>query len=608
MGRTKRLVSLILASSLLFTGCAAGKNGNNDTNNNVAGTFVGTGKGNNGSMKVEVTFADGKITEVTVKEHGETTGICEPAIERIPEQVVKNQTVLVDTVSGATNTSNGIVEAVKDCISQAGLDLNSFEVEVEKEAASGETIEVNTDVLVIGGGGAGVQAALRAQNEGAKVVLIEKNPALGGATVMNGSNIVATGSELAEEIFGDNGDTADKFYEDVNKGSKYTIKEELTRAMADTIGNAIDWVSEAAGLKYRKAQTQVADHSVERQVELDSSSSAELIEIASGVFEKNGGTIMLETNAEELVVKDGAVTGVLATDADGNNINVTAKSVIIATGGYGADEQYRTDEMEGYLYYGPSFSTGDGLEMAMEIGADADNLDWFKIYPHGWEVQPGIGKLTTYSSKKATDMGGIYVNSKGNRILNEASVYSDFRDKIMEQEDSVAFLVMDEETWNEFYDLLLLHGFSEELIQGYLDKNGTETPIVVSSGSLEEAAKAAGIDAKVLAETVSTYNEYCESGVDKEFGKDAQYLDPINEGTYYIVEQKVRFATSLGGLIVNPETMAVMNQDGTEIANLFAAGEVIGGANGHDSLPSCMNSWSLVSAYISGKAAADNIK
>ena len=286
MERTKRLVSLILASSLLFTGCAAGKNGNNDTNNNVAGTFVGTGKGNNGSMKVEVTFADGKITEVTVKEHGETTGICEPAIERIPEQVVKNQTVLVDTVSGATNTSNGIVEAVKDCISQAGLDLNSFEVEVEKEAASGETIEVNTDVLVIGGGGAGVQAALRAQNEGAKVVLIEKNPALGGATVMNGSNIVATGSELAEEIFGYNGDTADKFYEDVNKGSKYTIKEELTRAMADTIGNAIDWVSEAAGLEYRKAQTQVADHSVERQVELDSSSSADLIEIASGVFEK----------------------------------------------------------------------------------------------------------------------------------------------------------------------------------------------------------------------------------------------------------------------------------------------------------------------------------
>lgn len=608
MGRTKRLVSLILASSLLFTGCAAGKNGNNDTNNNVAGTFVGMGKGNNGSMKVEVTFADGKITEVTVKEHGETTGICEPAIERIPEQVVKNQTILVDTVSGATNTSNGIVEAVKDCISQAGLDVSSFEVEVEKETASGETIEVNTDVLVIGGGGAGVQAALRAQNEGAKVVLIEKNPALGGATVMNGSNIVATGSELAEEIFGDNGDTADKFYEDINKGSKYTIKEELTRAMADTIGNAIDWVSEVAGLEYRKAQTQVADHSVERQVELDSSSSAELIEIASGVFEKNGGTIMLETKAEELVVKDGAVTGVVATDADGNTVNVTAKSVIIATGGYGADEQYRTDEMEGYLYYGPSFSTGDGLEMAMEIGADADNLDWFKIYPHGWEVQPGIGKLTTYSSKKATDMGGIYVNSKGNRILNEASVYSDFRDKIMEQEDSVAFLVMDEETWNEFYDLLLLHGFSEELIQGYLDKNGTETPIVVSSGSLEEAAKAAGIDAKVLAETVSTYNKYCESGIDEEFGKDAQYLDPINEGTYYIVEQKVRFATSLGGLIVNPETMAVINQDGTEIANLFAAGEVIGGANGHDSLPSCMNSWSLVSAYISGKAAADNIK
>ena len=613
MRTSKKLLSLFLASSLLLTGCAGKGNENKETDQTsgttgAESTYLGTGQGNNGSIQVEVTFEDDKITAVNVKEHSETTGICEPAIERLPAEMVENQTVLVDAISGATNTSNGIIEAVKDCITQAGLDVSAFEVAVEKEATEGETVEVATDVLVIGGGGAGLQAALRAQSEGAKVVLLEKNAALGGATIMNGSNIVATGSELASEIFGDNGDTADKFYDDVKKGSKDTIKEDLTRIMADNIGTAIDWVAATAGLEYRKAQTQVADHSVERQVELDSSSSAELIEIVSGVFEENGGTIMLETKANELIVTDGAVTGAIATDADGNTVHVTAKSVIVATGGYGADEQYRTKDMEGYLYYGPSFSTGDGLEMAVEIGAAADNLDWYKVYPHGWEVQPGIGKLTTYSSKKATDMGGIYVNSKGERLLDEASVYSDFRDKIMEQEDSVAFLVMDEETWTEFYNLLLVHGFTEELVQGYLENNGAQTPIVVSSGSLEEAAAAAGIDAATLKETVATYNEYCANGVDEEFGKDAQYLDAIDEGTYYIVEQKVRFATTLGGLIVNPETMAVMNTDGTEIANLYAAGEIIGGANGHDSLPSCMNTWSLVSAYLSGKAAADNVQ
>lgn len=622
MRKFHKVTAMMLIATLVFSGCS--KKNENQTNGNqvtsqpengedtakdglTTGEYTGVGKGNNGSIQVKVVVKEGTLSSIEVVEHAETQGICEPAIERIPEQIVKNQSVLVDVVTGATNTCNGIIEAVKDCIVQAGGDVAKFEVEVEKDASTGKTIEETADVVVIGGGGAGLQAALRAIANGASVTLIEKNAALGGATIMNGSNIVATGSELAKEIFGDNGDTVESFYEDVNKGSKFTIKEELTSVMANKIGEAIDWVSAAAELKYRKAQTQVADHSVNRQVELDSSSSKELIETVSKKFESLGGKIMLDTCAKELVVTDGAVTGVVANDAEGNTIRFTTKSVIIATGGYGADEQYRTEDMAGYLYYGPSFSTGDGLEMAMEIGADADNLDWFKIYPHGWEIEPGIGKLTTYSSKKATDLGGIYVNSKGERILDESSVYSDFRDKIMEQEDSVAYLVMDQETWDAFYELLLLHGFTEELVQGYLANNGSKTPIVVSNGSLEEAAKAAGIDATALAKTVEDYNTFCQNGKDEQFGKPVEFLNSIEGGNYYIVEQKVRFATSLGGLIVNPETMAVLSKEGTEIKNLYAAGEVIGGANGHDSLPSCMNSWSLVSAYLAGQAAFDNI-
>lgn len=601
-------ILLILAMMVgMLAGCSTGNTADSKQANALKdGTYEGTGKGNNGDIKVEMKVEGGKIASVTVLEHGETPGIADAALERIPQAIVDAQSIAVDTVSGATNSSKGIIEAVRSCIEQAGGNPADFEVAVEDGNDEVQVTEESVDVLVVGGGGAGLQSALRAIESGKTVTLIEKNGSLGGATISNGSNIVATGSELSKELFGDNGDSPEILYEDLNKGCKGTLKTELTTKMTVTIGQAIDWVSQAAGLKYGIAQTQVVDHSIDRQVELASSSSKELIEAGSKKFEELGGKIMLETKAVELVQEDGAVVGVKAEKGNGDIVNFTAKSVIIATGGYGADVDMRPANMDGYLYYGPASSTGDGLKMAIEIGAGSENLDRYKIYPHGWEVEPGIGKLTTYSSKKATDMGAIYVNSQGARLMNESLPYSSFKEKIMEQDNSTAYLVMDEETWNEFYDLLLLHGFNEKTVQGYLEANGSKTPVVVS-GSLEEAAKAAGIDAEALTATVEKYNSYAAKGVDEEFGKSAEYLNPIEGEKYYIVEQKVRFATTLGGLVVAENSMAVLDTEGKAIGNLFAAGEVIGGANGNDSLPSMMNSWNLVSAYIAGDFAAQNV-
>jgi len=607
----KKGLSILLILALLIgmlAGCSTGttaSNGDEQANVLKDGTYEGTGKGNNGDIKVEMKVEGGKIVSVKVLEHGETPGIVDAALERIPQEIIDTQSIAVDTVSGATNSSKGIIEAVRSCIEQAGGNPADFEVAVENGNDEVQVTEESVDILVIGGGGAGLQSALRAIESGKTVTLIEKNGSLGGATISNGSNIVATGSELSKELFGDNGDSAEILYEDLNKGSKGTIKAELTTKLTETIGQAIDWVSEAAALKYGIAQTQVVDHSIDRQVELASSSSKELIDAVSKKFEELGGKIMLETKAVKLVQEGESVVGVKAEKGNGDIVNFTAKSVIIATGGYGADVDMRPASMDGYLYYGPASSTGDGLKMAMEIGAGSENLDRYKIYPHGWEVEPGIGKLTTYSSKKATDMGAIYVNSQGARLMNESLPYSSFKEKIMEQDNSTAYLVMDEETWTEFYDLLLLHGFNEQTVQGYLEANGSKTPVVVS-GSLEEAAKAAGIDAEALAATVEKYNSYAANGADEEFGKAAEYLNPIEGEKYYIVEQKVRFATTLGGLTVAENSMSVLDTEGNAIGNLFAAGEVIGGANGNDSLPSMMNSWNLVSAYIAGDFAAQN--
>ncbi|MDD5934867.1 MAG: FAD-dependent oxidoreductase [Clostridiales bacterium] len=90
------------------------------------GTYTGTGKGNNGDITVEVTLSADAITDVKVKEHKETAGICEPAIDGIPQEIVKAQSIEVDTVSGATNSSNGIIEAVKNALESAGVDVSTL--------------------------------------------------------------------------------------------------------------------------------------------------------------------------------------------------------------------------------------------------------------------------------------------------------------------------------------------------------------------------------------------------------------------------------------------------------------------------------------------------
>lgn len=108
---------VILETRLLVGGSASepalGANGY------VAGEYIGTANGNNGPIKVKVVFSETEIVSVEVIEHGETEGLCEPAIEQIPASIVSGQTYEVDGISGATMTSNGIMKAVKDAMEQA---------------------------------------------------------------------------------------------------------------------------------------------------------------------------------------------------------------------------------------------------------------------------------------------------------------------------------------------------------------------------------------------------------------------------------------------------------------------------------------------------------
>lgn len=563
----------------------------------------GQAMGHNGIINYEVDVDNNKIEDLKILKHSETSGIFNQVIDKLKKSVISQQSFDVDAVSGATVMTQAILDSAKKAVESEDVKLSPTVKKVVKH----QTKRLKADVVVIGGGEAGLVAACRALSLGQKVILVEKNGYLGGATILNGSNVTGTGSKVAERIFGkqiDEQDSPQRLANDVAVECKQTNLKPLTNLMVHNIGPAIDFISEFAGLNYQKAQTQTPEHSVERQIELPSASSYEFIQKVSKAFEAKGGKILLGTRVEGLTFNSKGQINGLTAEADNETVKIKAASVVLAAGGYGANKQMRGPESKGIDYYGPMTSTGDAYVFNEDLNLKTRHLDWYKIYPHGVEVEPGIAKLTTYASKKATDMGSIYVNSQGKRIVNESDVYTKFRDAILTQPDKISYLLMDERTWKQVYKLLVLHDFSENEIKGFFaDQNNRPTFV---KGSLTEVADKAGIDVTNLQRTVADYQNFAKTGKDPEFGRAKTYLHEYEGDTYYLIEQCARFATTLGGYAADPKTLELVNKQNEEVANYYGAGEIIGGANGHDSMPSMMNTWGISSGYVAGASASKN--
>lgn len=439
--------------------------------------------GHNGEIDLTVDVQNEKIQDVTIDKHSETPAIFKQVFNQLKEDILTEQSFKVDAISGASDMTKSILDSADKTLKENGIDFPAPAPKPKEEKT------FTTDVLVVGSGGAGLVAASRALSLGKKVILVEKNGYLGGATILNGSNVVGTGSQVSAKIFGDasKADSAERLAADIAHESKNTNYPELSQLLADNIGQAIDFISDFADLNYQKAQTQTPEHSVERQIELPTSSSYEFITKVAKAFQAKGGTILTDCRVEGLLKhSDGTLAG-LWCGGKHSETKIYADKIILAAGGYGA-KVYNEGRGNGINYYGPLTSTGDSYTYAKELKLKTHDLDWYKVYPHGLEVEPGIAKLTTYASKLATDMGSIYVNQAGKRIVNESDVYTKLRDQVLKQDGQVAYLLMDQRTWDEFYKLLVLHDFSETEIAEYLANDGKKRPVLVE-GSLQEVAQ-----------------------------------------------------------------------------------------------------------------------
>lgn len=607
----KKLLKLALCLVLAASAAGCGNNGGAGTptpDTSAAaltpGTYTATVTGHNAPITIEVTVTDQAIESINVVESSETAGIGTNAMEKLTDEIIANQTVNLDTITGSTITSATFLSAVKDALTQAGADLNTrFNTEVAAEALNDS---YDCDVLVIGGGGSGMTAAVRAAQSGASVICLEKNGFIGGDTVLNAGTMVATNSRIQKEVLNETQDSSDLLYEDIMKVGLEKNDPVLVRLLADNIGECIDWLTDDLKIAYDAAATQYPDHSASRQIGVVGR-SVSFLDQMQALLAQNHGQLFTDVRASKLLTDDnGAVIGALGTDATGKEVTFNAKSVVLATGSFGANQELLPKSLDGYLFYGRDSDTGDGLVMGEAVGAATINLDLVKVYAQGVEKLPTKGLAATASSTAATNgHGAIYVNSKGERVVSEVGTLSDITNATVAQEDKILFLVMDEDAYAAYLaksveDKLIP---SEASIEDWYSVSNNGKPIIVKGEDLSALAGQMGIDAEALAATVADYNEMCAAGKDTQFDKP----DPValKEGTYVIVEQKPRFATTLGGLKAN-ENLQIVDAEGNPIANLYGAGCVVGGANGADSMTAMMQGWANFSGYTAGTNAAKN--
>jgi fumarate reductase flavoprotein subunit len=562
------------------------------------GTYEASAAGRNGDVKVEVTFTEDAIESVNVTEHAETDGIGTTAVETLPGAIVDNQSLGVDVVAGATITSEAILAAAADCVTQAGGDAEALKAAAVEEKEPELQEELDADLVIIGGGGAGMTAAVRAGQLGLDVVLLEKMPFMGGAISISGGNQVVMGSRMQQDL-GVTDDSVESMVEDFMANGADLNVPELITLYAENVGETSDWLQEnGVTFNLEGGLHKLAEYSHDRELAY-TGSGAGAAEALRGLVEESGAKVLLNTRATELLSDgNGNVTGVVANDAD-TVYTISADAVLLATGGYGYNKDLLEGDMKNALYYGPVSSTGDGLIMATAEGIDADTrlLEYGKRYPNGIEVSEGIAKSTINGNIPAWTMSAILVNQEGKRVVNEKASNRTILETELQQTGQMLYLVMDQATFDVWKDAV---GYD---VSEYLEANGSSTPVFAHGETIAEAAEAAGVDPDALAETIETYNGYVEAGEDAEFGRSADYMTmPVGDGPYYLVEQKPRFATTMGGLVIDEE-LHVINKDGAVIGGLYAAGEVVGGVMGDDSPSGANNGW----AVTSGKLAAESI-
>ena len=601
-------------------------------NKSVSGTYTGTAKGNGGDVTVTITLKDSVITDVQAEGKQETPGIGSKAIDKMPGEMADGNTINVDGVSGATITSNAIKEAAANALTSAGLDPKNYQTAATAAAAKDE--ELDTDVVVVGAGGAGMTAAITAAADDKDVVILESQDAAGGNSVratggMNAAHTPyqdentfdeAAGVEktlqAAKDSYSDNKtitdlaaavqqqwdayqaspsgyfDSVELMELDTMIGGKGINDPELVRTLAENSADGIEWLSSiGADLKSVGQFGGASVKRIHRPVNEQGQTvavGAYVVPILEQNCEKLGINIIYNATADKILMKDGKAAGVHATGKDGNDITVNAKAVVLATGGFGANNDMvkeQNPDLDGYITTNAAGAQGQGIVMATadDVGAATVDMKQIQLHPTVHVDDDGNAHLITEGLRGD---GAILVNQEGERFTDEVGTRDVVSAAENKQTGGYAWLIIDQSMVD-----------ASAVIQGYIDSGYTKT-----GKTIEELAKAIDTDPDTLAKTMDTWNKDVDAQSDPDFNR-TSFVKKLDTAPYYAIKVQPGVHHTMGGLKID-SSAEVLNDSGKAIDGLFAAGEVTGGVHGANRLGGNAVADFIVFGRIAGASAS----
>ncbi len=570
------ILIFLLVASLGFTGCTSNEEVEAIF---VAGTYEGDGQGHAGPIKVAVTVSETEIESIEILEFNDSEFAVDPA-NTIIENIIKANSSEIDAVAGASITSKGMLEAVSAALAGAyvdGVQPVASTPDVD-ETESVQLEDRETGIVIIGAGGAGLTAAIEAAMNGAEVIVVEKMPIVGGNTkyATGGLNAAETTSQEALGIE----DTVEIFIEDTMVGGGNLNNPELVRVLAENSAGTVEWlqgigadlsdVGRMGGASVNRTHRPAGGAPV----------GSHVMDVLHAKAIELGVEIMLNSEVVEVLGDGTAANGVVVKTAEGT-FNINAKAVIIATGGFGANNDLVASydpALKGYGTTNHPGATGDVTEFAKAFDVAYVDMEQIQTHP---TVMPSNNYMITEAVR---GNGAILVNREAERFVNELETRAVVSDAQLAQTGASSYLMFDQSVRE-----------SLSAIEGYYKKG-----FLVEGATLAELAEKLEMDADTLVATFETYNGYVSGGTDEAFARQDMPRE-LAVGPYYAVEVAPAVHHTMGGVMITVGG-EVVGADGEVIPGLYAAGEVTGGVHGNNRL----GGNAMADITIFGRIAAQN--
>lgn len=541
-------------------------------------------------LPLVVNVKEGKVTSIASQQPLTDTNLNKAVIDTLSHEISRTQSLSVDAVSGASYSSDGILQAVKDAVKAAGGEIEDNEItskgmpsyDAAKRTNTADysnwrvvpneiVKEISTDLVIVGSGIAGLAAAVQAGELGIKTLVLEKNSFIAG----NGGGV--------EGIFGINSSMQKKA--GITTQPEKIIAKEMQLAQyrpngsfwVDLVRNSaenIDWL-----LKNGVKLTKVDDYSGICQFPTfhwfkDGVAASGYVPYMKEKADKYGVKFLLNSPAYSVIYHNQKVEGVYAKTKYGF-IRVNAKATIFATGGVGHNAKLIAKQgwnVKNIKFLSMPSNTGDGYQMAMAVGAK-DMLPESPEFMDNYIQALPTNRLTKMAPETMIAGGGpvIWVNQDGRRFVNEnVSSYNMLYQHMPMKAMKSAYVIFNQRIWDNFAKIAMLKKPDpDKILSNAVSKNRGHS--LYKEDSIEKLARDMNIPVNTLVKTVQDYNKFCHQGRDEEFNKEKKCLVPIEKGPYYIGRLDNSNLVGLGGIGENNK-FEVIDNNFDPIPGLYAAG------------------------------------